>query len=123
MIIITSVLLMILLANLTAERKLLKPNLAFIGLIGSLALQIIPLYKFNQLSTIAKLIGANNFESPLLLGRSFSPTGSLMLKPRSQHSPAIFWGARLESVRNGVIPDLGIKSRSWSPLPCILSDG
>ena len=57
MIIITSVLLMILLANLTAERKLLKPNLAFIGLIGSLALQlIIPLYKFNQLSTIAKLI-------------------------------------------------------------------
>ena len=59
MIIITSVLLMILLANLTAERKLLKPNLAFIGLIGSLALQlIIPLYKFNQLSTIAKLIGA-----------------------------------------------------------------
>jgi len=59
MIIITSVLLMILLANLVAERKLLKPNLAFIGLIGSLALQlIIPLYKFNQLSTIAKLIGA-----------------------------------------------------------------
>jgi SAM-dependent methyltransferase len=59
MIIITSVLLMILLANFIAERKLLKPNLAFIGLIGSLGLQlIIPLYKFNQLSTIAKLVGA-----------------------------------------------------------------
>jgi len=59
MIIITSVLLMILLANLAAEHKLLKPNLAFIGLIGSLGLQlIIPLYKFNQLSAIAKLIGA-----------------------------------------------------------------
>lgn len=59
MIIITSALLMILLANLVAERKLLKPNLAFIGLIGTLGLQlIIPLYKFNQLSTIAKLIGA-----------------------------------------------------------------
>lgn len=58
MIIITSVLLMILLANLIAEHKLLKPNLAFIGLIGSLAFQlIIPLHKLNQLTTIAKLIG------------------------------------------------------------------